>query len=203
MKYNSTPKYLGVTFDRALTFKYHLTNTPRKVQSRVNLVRKLAGTTWGADTSVLRTASHALVYSAAEYCSPVWLGSAHTDRFDTQPNVAMRTISGTIRSTPVHWLPVLSNIPPPHLRRKTALLNEWVKVSQNECVPLHTDLQSLPAKRLQSRKPAYEEAERLVESGFDQRAEWKREWREASPRNSHLPSSLAQRANAARLSGLQ
>ena len=32
----------------------------------------------------------------------------------------MRLISGTLRSTPLPWLPVLSNIEPPALRRKEA-----------------------------------------------------------------------------------
>jgi len=32
----------------------------------------------------------------------------------------MRLISGTLRSTPFPWLPVLSNIEPPALRRKAA-----------------------------------------------------------------------------------
>ena len=32
----------------------------------------------------------------------------------------MRLIFGTLRSTPLPWLPVLSNIEPPALRRKAA-----------------------------------------------------------------------------------
>ena len=69
------PKYLGVTLDRSLTYNTHLTKTGQKVAARVNIVRKLAGTTWGASAETLRTASLALVYSTAEYCAPVWLNS--------------------------------------------------------------------------------------------------------------------------------
>ena len=37
-------KYLGVTFDRTLTFKEHLQRCKEKVRTWVNLVWKLAGT---------------------------------------------------------------------------------------------------------------------------------------------------------------
>ena len=52
-----------------------------------------------------------LCYPAAEYChycAPVWSLSAHTSRVDVQLNSTMRLISGTLRSTPLPWLPVLS-----------------------------------------------------------------------------------------------
>jgi hypothetical protein len=46
IKHVDHPKYLdlGVTLDRTLTFKSHLEKAAKKVSSRVNLVRKLAGT---------------------------------------------------------------------------------------------------------------------------------------------------------------
>ena len=71
---------------------------------------KLAGSTWGASANTLRSSALALCYSAAEYCARVWSRSAHTSRVDVQLNSSMRLISGTLRSTPLPWLPVLSNI---------------------------------------------------------------------------------------------
>jgi phage gpG-like protein len=47
IKHVDHPKYLGVTLDRTLTFKSHLEKAAKKVSSRVNLLRKLAGTTDG------------------------------------------------------------------------------------------------------------------------------------------------------------
>jgi hypothetical protein len=68
-------KYLGVTLDRSLTYNAHLTKTSKKVSVRINIVRKPAGTGWGAGTETLRTAALAIVYSMGEYCAPVWLNS--------------------------------------------------------------------------------------------------------------------------------
>ena len=78
------------------------------------------GTSWGASAPTLRTSALALCYSVAEYSAPVWSRSSYTRLVDVQLNEAMRTVSGTLRPTPLPWLPVLSHIAPPHLRRKEA-----------------------------------------------------------------------------------
>jgi hypothetical protein len=44
LNHNFTPKYLGITLDRTLSFKKQIENSAKKVKSRVNLIRKLAGT---------------------------------------------------------------------------------------------------------------------------------------------------------------
>ena len=90
------------------------------IQFSGNLLMKLAGSTWGASANTLWSSALALCYSAAEYCAPVWSRSAHTSRVDVQLNSTMRLISGTLCSTPLPWLPVLSNIELPALRRKAA-----------------------------------------------------------------------------------
>ena len=52
---DATPKYLGVTLDRTLTYKPHLEGTAKKIGKRNSLLRKIAGTSWGAKQTVLRT----------------------------------------------------------------------------------------------------------------------------------------------------
>ena len=46
----------------------------------------LAGTTWGASPTVMRSLSLVLCFSDAEYCAPVWARSGHTSKVDTQLN---------------------------------------------------------------------------------------------------------------------
>jgi hypothetical protein len=138
------PKYLGVTLDRPWTYNAHLTRTAKKVNARVNLVWKLAGTNWGASTDTLRTAALALVCSTAEYCSPVWLNSIHVSNIDVQLNTTMRIISGTLKSTQLQWLPVLANIPPPKLRRKAAAVRELIKCRQNARSLLYEEMLDVP-----------------------------------------------------------
>ena len=114
------PKYLGVTLDRTLSYKAHIQGIAKKVNKRNCIIRKIAGTSWGAKQSVLRTSGLALCYSAAEYAAPVWSRSSHTHQIDTKLRDTMRTISGCLKSTPNNWLPVTSAIAPPHLRREEA-----------------------------------------------------------------------------------
>ena len=52
-----TPKYLGVTLDRTLSYKTHIHNTNMKVATltRNNLLKKLANSRWGTNARTIRT----------------------------------------------------------------------------------------------------------------------------------------------------
>ena len=64
------PTYLGVKLDRALTHRHHLEVLRKKISTRVSLLRRFAGSGWGAGAKTLRTAALFLIYSIAEYCAP-------------------------------------------------------------------------------------------------------------------------------------
>lgn len=176
LRHNHFPKYLGVTLDRTLSFKKHLTNTAGKIRTRNNLIQKLCGTTWGSTAHILRTSSLALVYSCAEYCAPAWLNSRHTKLLDVQLNQTMRMITGTIKSTPIQWLPVLSGIAPPDLRRNDALMREYKRISANPQLPIHQARIPLRRGRLKSRRPPIREAEALSLNNYNAVEQWRNRW---------------------------
>ena len=91
-----TPTYLGVKLDRSLTFRHHLVALRKKLSSRVTLLRRLVGSEWGAGAKTLRIATLSLVYSAAEYCAPVWCRSAYTRLIDSVLNDALRIVTGSL-----------------------------------------------------------------------------------------------------------
>ena len=95
----------------------------KKLSSRVTLLRRLVGSEWGAGTKTLRIATLSLVYSAAEYCAPIWCRSAHTRLIDSVLNHALRIVIRCLRPTPTDHLPVLSGIRPAELRRLGATLS--------------------------------------------------------------------------------
>jgi hypothetical protein len=67
----------------------------------------------------------------------------------------MRLITGTVKSTELQWLSVLSNIAPPKLRREAALFQELKNSWINGKSLLFEQLQDVSALRLRSRKPIW------------------------------------------------
>lgn len=167
--------------DRTLTYKNHIGKTAAKLKSRNNILSRLAGTSWGADASTLRTTALAVVYSPAEYCAGIWLNSSHCQLVDIQLRQTMRIISGTLRCTPSQWLPVLCNIAPPHLRRQQALVRLWCRIMENDALPVHHDVKWLSKPRLKSRKPACKTAVDLTSTEFNLRNAWRDEWLNSTP----------------------
>ena len=100
----SIPTYLGVKLDRSLTYHPHLEALRKKLCARVELLRRFAGTDWGASAKTMRTAALSMVYSTAEYCAPVWCRSAHTRLIDSVLNDALRIVAGCLRPTPSVYL---------------------------------------------------------------------------------------------------
>jgi len=92
---------------------------------------------------------------------------------DTQLNSAMRIVSRTVKSTPTQWLPVLTNILPPSLRRKEALLRTTIKADKTKRFLLNQMLRNTPNVRLKSRKPPWSTAKELALSNFEGTKEWR------------------------------
>ena len=130
LKFDPEPVYLGVTLDRSLTFGPHLKKAALKLSKRVNLIKKLAGTAWGADFTTLRTSVLALVHSAAEYAAPAWSHSHHTKGIDIVINEALRVISGCMTPTPTAMLSIVAGIPPANIRRDHLVLKLADKARQ-------------------------------------------------------------------------
>ena len=145
---------------RTLSYWHNLTKIAGKLQSRNNLLMKLAGSTstWGANANTLRSSALALCYSVAEYCCPVWHHSAHVSLIDAQLHSSMRLISGTVRSTPLPWLPVLTNsatIELPALRCRAATDKLLTQAECHSEGPLYDDVFHPPLLRLKFRKPLW------------------------------------------------
>lgn len=101
------------------------------------MVRKLAGTGWRTTAKVLPTTTLALCCSVAQYCAPVWLNSARTDKIYVYLRAAMRKISGTLKSTNKDWLFVLEHIASPRIRWEYAFRKFWDNFSVSHNCPMY------------------------------------------------------------------
>ena len=91
----------------------------------------------------------ALSFSTAEYCAPVWRNSCHARKVDPELNNACRTITGTLRPTPLSSVYRLAGIAPPHIRRETKARTQKHNQENDTRHTLHGHVQ--PRRRLKSR----------------------------------------------------
>ena len=196
LPFSYTSKYLGMTLDRSLTYGRHLESLRKKLSTRVSLIRRLAGATWGAGASVLHAATLALVYSTAEYCAPVWCRSAHTHLIDPVINNALRIVTKCLLPTPTDYPAVLAGIPPAELRRRQATLTLARRALEPNHLLHHKIISSelRRSQRLKSRHP-FVPAAREPLSNLNQLdikeadwAEhlWKSEWNNCNTRFHHF-----------------
>ena len=96
----------------------------------------------------------------------------------------MRIIAGTLKSTPLPWLPTLSFIAPSHLRRELATQRQHNRLNSTEVeTPLKQILKEAPTTtRLKSRRPFYF----TQTNDFNLQEKLKEEWQENIPTGGHL-----------------
>ena len=100
--YNKTPKFLGITFDRELTFKSHMENIAKKCKSRVSIMKALSGTDWGCQREELRMIYLTYIRSCIDYCGAAWLpalSATNVNKLESIQNCAARVISGCTRGS--------------------------------------------------------------------------------------------------------
>ena len=94
------PKVLGMTLDTHLTFMQHCNNITVRVKQRNNVLKALAGSTWGCDKETLLATYKAIGFSFLSYCSPVWtpsLKDTNWCRLQRAQNSALRISSGCLK----------------------------------------------------------------------------------------------------------
>ena len=95
-------------FDAKLTWEEHIKYIVTKCKKRLNLMRSLAGTSWGASKKCQLMIYRALIRSVIEYGSIAYESAAksYKDSLQTTQNQALRIACGAIRGTPATALQV-------------------------------------------------------------------------------------------------
>ena len=106
-------KFLGIIFDRKLSFLPHLHYLKNKCIKALNLLRVVAHTSWGADQQTILHLYRSLIRSKLDYGSIVY-GSArqsYLKMLDPVQNQALRLCLGAFRTSPADSLCVEANEP--------------------------------------------------------------------------------------------
>ena len=109
-----TPTFLGVTLDTRLTWKPHLEAVEAKATRKLAIMKKLAGTTWGANSDILKQVYTGAVRPVVEYASTIWDTASKTNKskLDTVQNMGLRIILGAMRSTPIQQMEKTTDLQP-------------------------------------------------------------------------------------------
>ena len=132
-------KFLGVIFDRKLSFIPHIKYLKANFLKALNLLKVLSHTRWGADRIVLLHYYRSLIRSKLDYGAIVY-GSARKSylaSLDTVHHQGLRLAFGAFRTTPVESLYVEADEPSLYLRReKLALQYAIIRPSRgpNNCM---------------------------------------------------------------------
>jgi len=68
--YTKNLKILGLTFDEKLSWTTHIKKLKDKAKKRLNIIKVLSGTKWGADSKTLINIYNSLIRSILDYGSP-------------------------------------------------------------------------------------------------------------------------------------
>ena len=145
-----TPTFLGIKMDARLTWKPQIEEMERKGIRKLALLKKLAGTTWGAECRLLSTVYTGVVRPTMEYASTSWSTASKTNqsKLDKVQNMALRLILGAMRSTPIQDMEKTTNIHPLERRRNLKVLLQGEKLKRLPTHPLHSRLQQPTKNRL-------------------------------------------------------
>ena len=144
------PTFLGVALDTRLTWKTHLEAVAARSVRKLGLLKKLAGTTWGADTNILRRVFKGAVGPIMKYTTSSWAISpnANKSKLDKVQNVALRAIGGAMKTTPIKEMEKRADPEPLKLRSTFKVLTRTEKIRRLPGHPLHKNLAAPTRARL-------------------------------------------------------
>ncbi|GBN73656.1 RNA-directed DNA polymerase from mobile element jockey [Araneus ventricosus] len=132
-------KFLGVIFDKKLTFLPHVKQLRKKSEIALNILKVLSTTAWGADRDSMLKIYRATVLSKLDYGCTIY-GSARKSvlqKLDPVHHIALRLCSGAFRTSPVKSLYVECYEPALELKRQMLSLHYYFKIQSNANHPFH------------------------------------------------------------------
>ena len=115
LRFNPTPTFLGVTFDRTLSFSKHVSLLKAKFFPRLKALRCISASSWGPSKKSLSVLYKSFLRSLLTYASPGWfpfLSATNIAKLEHLHRVASRAITGCLSSSPIPLLLTEASLPP-------------------------------------------------------------------------------------------
>ena len=107
LRFNPTPTFLGVIFDRTLSFSKHVSSLKAKFFSRLKALRCISASSWGPSKDSLSLLYKAFLRPLLTYASPGWfpfLSVTNFTKLERLHRAASRAITGCLSSSPIPLL---------------------------------------------------------------------------------------------------
>lgn len=142
VKFEESVRYLGVTLDRKLKWKIYVTEIKTKCIKRLQIIRSLAHTKWGANQFCLQKLYNAMILPLMDYGDIFYNTAAksHVNKLNFIQNSALRLISGAFRTTPVNSLEALCGYPDLCTRRMQHIVQFGSSIDNNTNHPLFSNI---------------------------------------------------------------
>ena len=137
VKIDNKAKFLGLIFDSKLNWKEHIKYIEEKCKKRLNLMRAVAGNSWGANKKSLLTIYRSLIRSVIDYGSIAYNSASIStkNKLDVIQHKALRIACGAFCSTAASALQVETGELPLDLRRSQQELKYAIKIKATEGHP--------------------------------------------------------------------
>ena len=115
LRFNPTPTFLGVTFDRTLSFTKHVSSLKAKFFPRLKALCCISASTWGPSKEFLSLLYKAFFQSLLTYASPGWfpfLSTTNLTKLKRLHRAASRAITGCLSSSSIPLLLTEASLPP-------------------------------------------------------------------------------------------
>ena len=132
-------KFLGVIFDRKLSFIPHLKYVKKKALKSVNILKVIVNPEWGADRKVMLRLYRSLIRSKLDYGCIVYRSArkSYLPMLDPIHNQGLRLCLGAFRTSPVESLYVDAHEPSLGARRAKLYLQYATRIKSLPNHPAH------------------------------------------------------------------
>ena len=90
--------------DPSISFHKHCNYVSDRIDKRNNMLKALAGSSWGQDKETLLMTYNALGKSIVNYAAPVWSTNSSFKKIQTAQNAALRTATGAHKMASIDYL---------------------------------------------------------------------------------------------------
>ena len=127
--FTHTPRLLGVTMDRQLTFGEHVKNVSKAATGACRMLSALANSNFGWRKQYLVRVYRCMIMSKMDYAGPAWQGNiadCHKLTLERSQNRALRLITGQFADSPLESLRAETGIPSfdTHIKRNLLISKE-------------------------------------------------------------------------------